>query len=167
MRLETPRLTIIPLSHNQLEQYISPNALEKEMGLKQNNRMMTERIKAKIINNVLLKIKTESPTNLFHTFWIIVLKSENAIAAEICLKGLPNEQGEVEIGYETFEAFRGKGIMTEAVAKLTEWCLNNKAVKAVIAETDSDNIASQRTLEKNNFKIIKTEPGNIIWKLEK
>jgi RimJ/RimL family protein N-acetyltransferase len=98
---------------------------------------------------------------------MIVLKSENAIAAEICLKGLPNEQGEVEIGYETFEDFRGKGIMPEAVAALTQWCFSNNAVKAVIAETDDDNIASQRTLEKNNFKIIKTEPGNIIWKLEK
>jgi ribosomal-protein-alanine N-acetyltransferase len=167
MQLETARLQIIPLSHSQMKLYIIPNALEKEMGLLQNNRIMAERIKAKIINNVLPNIITESPTNLFRTFWMIVLKSENAIAAEICLKGLPNEQGEVEIGYETFEDFRGKGIMPEAVAALTQWCFSNNVVKAVIAETDDNNIASQRTLEKNNFKIIKTEPGNIIWKLEK
>lgn len=167
MQLETARLQIIPLSHSQMELYIIPNALEKEMGLMQNNRTVIERIKTKIIKNILPNIITESHTNLFHTFWMIILKSENAIAAEICLKGLPNERGEVEIGYETFEDFRGKGIMPEAVAELTKWCFSNITVKSVIAETDSDNIASQRTLEKNNFKIIKTEPGNIIWKLEK
>lgn len=167
MQLETARLQIIPLSHNQMELYIIPNALEKEMGLMQNNRTVIERIKTKLIKNILPNIITKSHANLFHTFWMIILKSENTIAAEICLKGLPNERGEVEIGYETFEDFRGKGIMPEAVAELTRWCFSNITVKSVIAETDSDNIASQRTLEKNNFKIIKTEPGNIIWKLEK
>lgn len=158
---------MIPLSYSQLEKYIIPNELEKEMGLLQNHRIMAERIKTKIINKVLPAIKTESVSNLFHTFWIIILKQENAIAAEICLKGTANEKGEVEIGYETFEDFRGKGIMPEAVGELAKWCFGNESVKAIIAETDDDNIASQRTLEKNNFKIIKTEPGNIIWKLKK
>ena len=165
--LETSRIQMIPLSYNQMEKYIVPNELEKEMGLLQNNRIMADRIKTKIQNNVLPSIKTESTSNLFHTFWIIILKAENAIAGEICLKGKPNEKGEVEIGYETFEDFRGKGIMPEAVGELAKWCFTNETVKAIIAETDDDNIASQRTLEKNNFKIIKTEPGNINWKLEK
>jgi [ribosomal protein S5]-alanine N-acetyltransferase len=158
---------MIPLSYSQLEKYIIPNELEKEMGLLQNHRIMAERIKTKIINKVLPVIKTESVSNLFHTFWIIILKSENAIAGEICLKGMPNEKGEVEIGYETFEDFRGKGIMPEAVGELAKWCFGNESVKAIIAETDDDNIASQRTLEKNNFKIIKTEPGNIVWRLDR
>ncbi|MCL9805777.1 GNAT family N-acetyltransferase [Flavobacterium amniphilum] len=167
MMIDSLRLQIIPLSHDQMEKYIIPDALEKEMGLLQNNRVMTERIKTKIINNVLPNIKTESTTNLFYTFWVIILKAENAIAAEICLKGTPNEKGEVEIGYETFEDFRGKGIMPEAVGELAKWCFTNQTVKAIIAETDDDNIASQRTLKKNNFKITKTEPGNIVWRLEK
>lgn len=158
---------MIPLSFRQMEKYIIPNELEKEIGFLQNNRIVSERIKTKIVNYVLPNIKAESPSNLFHTFWIIVLKSENAIAAEICLKGIPNENGEVEIGYETFEDFRGKGIMPEAVGELAKWCFGNEAVKSIIAITDENNIASQRTLEKNKFKIVKTEPGNIVWRLEK
>lgn len=93
MKLETPRLQIIPLSYLQMEKYIIPDALEKELGLLQNNRIMTEHIKTKITNNVLPKIKTESLSNLFYTFWAIILKSENAIAAEICFKGEPNDTG--------------------------------------------------------------------------
>lgn len=56
--------------------------------------------------------------------------------------------------------------MPEAVGELANWCFTNPSVKTIIAETDTNNIASQRTLQKNNFQIIKTEPEAITWKLE-
>ena len=167
MKIETNRLTIIPLSYNQMEKYILPNQLETELSLNQNNKKVSERIATKIKNKILPKIKSEMREFYFETFWTIILKPENFIAAEICFKGKPNEHGEVEIGYETFIDYRNKGIITEAIGEIAKWTFENTSVKTIIAETDSENLSSQRTLEKNKFKKSKIEIDNIIWRLYK
>lgn len=64
--------------------------------------------------------------------------------------GPPDESGEVTIGYGMVEPEWGQGYGTAAVAGLVEICRAH-AVAAVNADTDHDNIGSQRVLEKNGF----------------
>lgn len=163
MTLETPRLTIFPLRHEQMLQFIVPNELENALGFEQNNRVLPEKRLQKIVGNILPK--TAGKENIqFDTFWMIVLRSENTIAAELCFKGKPDNAGEVEIGYETYEAFRDKGIMAEAVTTIAEWAFSETEVKIIRAETDPGNTASQRTLQKAGFTLAERQPGNLIWK---
>ena len=65
---------------------------------------------------------------------------------------MPNENGEVEIGYGLGKAYRRNGYMTEAIKAMCEWALKQTGVSAVIAQTDFDGFASQKVLERCGFK---------------
>ena len=69
---------------------------------------------------------------------------------DYCFKGL-GQDGTVEIGYGINPEFWGKGYATEAVKAAVQWALRQPGVKRVEAETDPDNKASQRVLEKTGF----------------
>jgi RimJ/RimL family protein N-acetyltransferase len=69
--------------------------------------------------------------------------------------GPPGEDGRVTIGYGMVESAWGRGYGTEAVAGLIEVCRRHGGVTAVDADTDLDNIASQRVLEKNGFERVR------------
>ena len=93
------------------------------------------------------------------------LKKENKMIGDLCIIGEPNSDGEIEIGYGTYDAFQGNGYMTEIVAGIIEWTKTQKHVQAVIASTDYKNVASYRVLEKNNFIKINEVGTMFTWKL--
>ena len=70
--------------------------------------------------------------------------------------GPPDESGQVTIGYGMVEQARGKGYGTEAVAGLIAVCRSHGGVTAINADTELDNTASQRVLEKNGFQRVRT-----------
>lgn len=67
-----------------------------------------------------------------------------------CFLGAP-EHGVVEVGYGVDAAYEGRGFMTEALDGIVNWAFTHRDVDAVEAETEADNLASQRVLEKNGF----------------
>ena len=76
--------------------------------------------------------------------------------------GLP-EAGVVEVGYSVLPDFWGHGYATEMVGALVEWALCQPAVRGVVAEPMSDNMASIRVLDKLGFSPAGTgrEPGSL------
>jgi RimJ/RimL family protein N-acetyltransferase len=72
--------------------------------------------------------------------------------------GPPDDSGAaaVTIGYGMVEPEWGKGYGTQAVAALIEVCRAHGGVRVVNADTDLDNIGSQRVLEKNGFIRVRT-----------
>ena len=85
----------------------------------------------------------------WYAVWRIGLKN-GACAGDLSFKG-PPENGAVEIGYGVLEAYRGRGIATEAVRAAVAWALAQPGVTAVEAETEPGNAASQRVLAKCGF----------------
>jgi [ribosomal protein S5]-alanine N-acetyltransferase len=55
------------------------------------------------------------------------------------------------LGYWLGEEFWGRGIMTEAVAAFTDFCLENFPLRRIYAEAFANNPASARVLEKAGF----------------
>jgi ribosomal-protein-alanine N-acetyltransferase len=55
------------------------------------------------------------------------------------------------IGYWLGEQFWGRGIMTEAVTAVTDFCFDNFPLRRISAEVFSNNPASARVLEKAGF----------------
>ncbi len=86
----------------------------------------------------------------WYAAWNIEGKDGETIG-DLCFKGL-GADGRVEIGYGILEEQQGRGYATEAVAAAVEWALAQPGVTRVEAETDPDNKASQRVLEKCGFK---------------
>ena len=85
----------------------------------------------------------------WYAMWMIELLDRTHVG-DFCFKGL-GADGTVEIGYGILEAYQNRGYATEAVAAAVEWALAQSAVCRVEAETDPDNCASRRVLEKNGF----------------
>ncbi|MEO5777599.1 MAG: hypothetical protein ABIQ27_11900 [Flavobacterium sp.] len=108
MKLETKRISLIALTKIQLENYlIAENVLEKELGLTiiPIPRTINERVKNAITTKLLPAIEETPKDYLFYTFWTIIDKEQNCMVGDLCFKGPPNEEGEIEIGYGTYNCF--------------------------------------------------------------
>ena len=88
---------------------------------------------------------------IWHAVWLIQLNdSSRQIIGDLSFKGL-NVNGSVEIGYGIKSKYEGKGFATEAVTAMAKWASTQPHVLCVEAETEPNNIASQRVLKKSGF----------------
>ncbi|RZJ75174.1 MAG: N-acetyltransferase [Flavobacterium sp.] len=162
--LETPRLRLIPLPHAQLIRYSRlPASLAIELDLKPVRRVVPESLKEGL-DRIISDVKNNPDNYLFYTIWTIISIELNIMVGDIFFKGKPDENGNVEIGYGTYDDFAGKGYMTQTVGAITEWAYTQKGVSAVIAETLKENMASQKVLQKNGYVQFKETHEMILWK---
>lgn len=161
MKIETERLELIALKPRQLKCWVDDiTALEQELDVV---------YKAEPLNGFFYEIvkgqiditEKDSDNYLWHSFWFLVRKSDKIVVGSADFKDIPNEKGEVEIGYGLGKEFEHNGYMTEAVKAMCEWALQQEKVLHVIAETDSDGLASQRILQRNGF--VKTRQDETFW----
>ncbi|MBR5997816.1 MAG: GNAT family N-acetyltransferase [Deltaproteobacteria bacterium] len=85
----------------------------------------------------------------WYAIWMIEHKDGTHVG-ELSFKGF-NADGSVEIGYGILEEYQGCGYATEAVEAVVRWALKQPGVTRVEAETEPNNRASQRVLEKCGF----------------
>jgi len=150
--IETKRLIIQPLTYNQLVKYIQlDSSLEAELNLSETSRSISPDLKEALEQTILPAVTDSNKNYLFSTLWTIISKADNKMVGDLCFVGEPNEAGEIEIGYGTYEVFRGNGYMTEAVSGMIGWAKEQTGVKAIIASTEKSNIASSVVLVKNSF----------------
>jgi RimJ/RimL family protein N-acetyltransferase len=155
------------LSYNQLREYTElNNRLEQSLGLNSFTRTLPDELK-EALEQVILPQVAASDNPLYATLWTIIDKEPKLMVGDLCFKGAPNAQGEVEIGYGTYDSFQGRGFMTEAIGAVTQWALKQPEVQAILAETDINNIASHRTLSKNSFTVYKEVENMIWWRLNR
>jgi RimJ/RimL family protein N-acetyltransferase len=80
--------------------------------------------------------------------------------------GPPDDDGQVMLGYGLVPAARGHGYATEAVGRLVELCRSHQGVRAMFADTDTDNLASQRVLTKNGFEFVREADALRYYRLD-
>jgi RimJ/RimL family protein N-acetyltransferase len=80
--------------------------------------------------------------------------------------GPPDERGQVTIGYGLVPGARGFGYATEAVGALVAFCRSCDHVRVMLADTDHDNTASQRVLEKNGFAFLRESDGKRYYRVD-
>ena len=165
--IETARLYIRPLTYEQLVKYArNDNSLEQELCLGFTNRIISAELQEALENTILPNVLDQGKNYLYSTLWTIILKAENIMVGDLCFVGEPNAEGEVEIGYGTYEEFRGYGYMTEAVGGMIEWAKKQLNVRAIIASTEKNNRASSLVLEKNNFTKTGEMDSMLNWRLD-
>ena len=109
MKLETDRLYIMPLSKTQLQLYILNNSsLETELQLNIIPRVINERVTFVINTKILPILSDNSKDFMYYTFWNIIDKKLNVMVGDLCFKGEPNEKGEIELGYGTYNNFENR-----------------------------------------------------------
>jgi len=150
--IETERLILKPLTYEQLIKYIRvDNSLEAELSLNETSRTISPELKEALEQTILPNVADISKNYLYSTLWTVISKAENKMVGDLCFFGEPNAEGEIEIGYGTYEEFRKRGFMTEAIRGMIQWAKKQPNIKSIRAASEKSNIASSAVLEKNNF----------------
>jgi Acetyltransferases, including N-acetylases of ribosomal proteins len=152
--IRTERLNLYPLSDQEMLDFIRN---EPDEGLKAAFSKMLE------------GCRKHPERRIWHALWVLQLNDgSGTIVGSLAFKGL-NDDGMVEIGYGMNPAYEGRGFMTEAVSAVVRWASEQPGVSSVEAETEPDNAASRRVLEKAGFVpkgVTGKEGPRYIWKSE-
>jgi len=116
----------------------------------------------RILNNL---NKVKSPSGF--ESWMVLHKSTNTLIGDIGFKGLPNEYGEIDLGYGIIKSETQKGYAKEAALGLTEWAFKQTGIKTITASCSKENLASQQILTFLNFKKVREDHETFYWKLMK
>lgn len=164
MQIETERLLIVALTPRQLALWIDDiEQLEQEMQCTYRAEPMTG-VFREIVRGQLERIRENESDYLWLGFWFLVRKSERTVVGAAGFKNVPNDRGEVEIGYGLGKDFRHRGYMTETVHVLCNWAREQPDVAHVVAETEPGNRASQRILLRCGFEVY-ARGETIKWRL--
>ena len=165
--IETERLILKPLTYDQLVKYIkSDGSLETELNLNKTSRTISPELKEALEQTILPNVADPNKNYLYSTLWTAISKVDHKMVGDLCIVGEPNAAGEIEIGYGTYEEFRKKGYMTEAVSGIVKWAENQEKIYSIIASTEKTNIASFTLLEKNNFLKVGETETMFNWRLK-
>lgn len=170
-QLTSERLWLIPLDLSQLHILVrSRMSLEESLGLEpfgleiNASDSFIEEYHFSLQTFTIPRVTEYEANYEWYTLWLVIHRLDNRAVGNIGIAGLPNERGEVMIGYFTDGRYEGQGIMTEAVGMLLDWIFQNAEVQSVIADTLVDGIASQKVLQKNGFVQDGTTDEGLRWR---
>jgi len=102
--IETKRLILKPLTHPQLLKYLKlDNSLEMDLNLKTTSRAISAELREALEQTILPNVADTNKNYLFSTLWTVISKEENKMVGDLCFIGEPNTDGEIEIGYGTYD----------------------------------------------------------------
>lgn len=110
----------------------------------------------------------KNPKLLGWGVWILIERSQKVVVGDAGFKGMPDEQGAVEIGYGIHPDFRNRGYAYEAAQALADWAFNTQdRVRSVRAECDRDNIYSIKVLKKLGMALVSKDGLITKWELKR
>lgn len=133
--IKTKRLTLCPMSDAEIKALME--------------RTDSEEFRA-AYGEMLSGCKNDPENRVWYAPWAMTRKDTQEYVGDLGFKG-PVKRHAVEIGYGVLPEYEGQGYTTEAVQAMTQWAFQQKDVVFVEAETDPENKASQRILEKCGF----------------
>ncbi len=95
----------------------------------------------------------------------LVERASGATVGTAGFFGPPDGSRAVTIGYGMVEQARGRGYATAAMAALVSVCRAAGGVDVVKADTEVDNFASRRVLEKNGFSQVGRSGSLLLYEL--
>lgn len=146
-RLMTDRLALTPLRLNQIVRLpTAPSEVAEESCLAWDaDAFSDDAWRAVRIKRIKMTIAPPSEYRWFTT-WLIGSRAERRVVGCIGFKGVPDEAGDVEIGYGVAASARGQGIGTEAAQRLINWAFEDPRCRGVWGNPLKTNEASIRLL---------------------
>lgn len=123
---------------------------------------------ARALQHSLDKIKSSEDEQGWWSY-LPIHKADNKLIGLCGYKGQPNENGQVEIGYEVISEYRNRGLATEIAMALIKNAFNLKNVNSVLAHTLGQFNASTKVLQNCGFVKIDEIDGKdlgMLWKWE-
>ena len=107
-----------------------------------------------------------SPETECFGVWVMIKRNSRSVIGDIGFMGPPDEAGAIEVGYSVIPERRRRGYATEAARAIVDWALSQPSVQAVVADCDSDNVPSIRTLEGLGFQRTGQANTQIRWRYD-
>lgn len=163
LKIQTARLTLIPFTIGICQESLSHNFTAiKSLGIYPGKGWPDEETidtLPRIIKNL---NKVGQPSGF--ESWMIIENERKLLIGDIGFKGLPNLNGEIDLGYGIIENERKKGFAIEASSAVLQWAFEQKNVSAITASCHTSNFGSQKILSLLNFSILKKDDEMIFWK---
>ena len=160
------QIKLVALSRQQLAWLLDePERLEEELGIPVSRRVITDRVRRAIRRKLTKMDLANTEDHAWYTYWLIQVNGTFG-AGLVGFKGVPDQNGEVEIGYGIDPLYQGRGYTTGAVHVLLEWAFQHPACQSVIAPgTLRTNPASNRVLEKVGMHVYQETPDALSWRI--
>lgn len=99
---------------------------------------------------------------------LILHRADHTLIGGVGFKGLPDVDGNVEIGYGISPRYRRRGFASEAAQAMIAWALLHEwPVQTVRAECEIGNLGSIRVLEKVGMKRVARDGALMKWELRR
>jgi len=156
--LKTARLDLLPLTIEQIELGLTSEAqLSASLGIPLADDLFGGIVQRATRTKLEKMRKSAANARDWMTYWLIVIQSVGSGVGLAGFKGIPDGEGEVEIGYGMDAASRGNGYMTEAVRALLSWAFSHpECLKVNARKVLKENVASQRVLLHAGFRQVTT-----------
>lgn len=93
--------------------------------------------------------------------WFVTL--DDVVIGDIHTHGDVDDAGDIEVGYNLAEPYRGQGYGSELVKGVSQWLLGRAEVRRVVARhVPVENIPSRRALESAGF-VLEQEDEQYTW----
>ncbi len=101
------------------------------------------------LNPELLFEKQERPTKSFH--WGIVHKQANKVIGDMWVYLIENDRM-AKVAFRLSPKYQGNRLMTEALARVVQFCFEETELRRLWADVHISNAASYKTLENAGFR---------------
>ncbi len=153
--LETPRLLLIATPLDVLKRRLTHNHFKADIPVRSTSLQVTFPAEwpgeALVLFPPMIQRLEQDPQA---EDWggTIIDKATLVAVGQMGFKGLPDEQGQIELGYGINPSYQNRGYATEMARALVAWASTQPAVTTITAESLVDNAASIRVLEKVGFE---------------
>lgn len=162
--IDTERLIIIPMSYSLMCSVLESRYEELAvLGIKRNMDWPGQDT-IDILSFLKDGLENKDEVSGFD-IWMIVKKEDMTIIGDAGFKGLPDEDGIIEIGFGLIEDEQRKGYGYEVANALINWAFLQKGVKKIKADCLVNNYGSIRVLQRCKMHEINRDNELIYWEL--
>ena len=161
--IKTDRLTIFPLSQDQLLEFVdAPEKLESFLGYRISRTIVDENVRRAIAMKLKRFSELQQDEQVWRTYWLIKINQISFGAGLIGFKGKPDQSGAVEIGYGIDPEVQNQGYTSEALLAMITWAFEQPDCKAVTADRVV-NPVSNHILAKSGFELLGVTKAGSNW----
>jgi RimJ/RimL family protein N-acetyltransferase len=151
--IETERLVLVPIEREQCQALLAGG----DGGLSLGEGWPME--------GSLVNMRTAERYDVELPGWFVTL--DGAVIGDISTHGEMDEDGNLEVGYNLAEPFRGRRYAPEILGAVSTWLLRRDGVTRLTASgVDAGNVPSRKTLERVGFVLLKEEGGYAFYALD-
>ena len=169
--LETARLRLAPWSPEHLLAMIDgAERFESDAGVRLADGLREMFVSGEVSPAWITQLRSAAGPDPWTLGFAVILRTDDRVIGSAAFKGVPDDDGVVEIAYGIAPAYEGQGYATEAARALVEFALERVDVTSIRAHTKPVNGASGRVLAKSGFhqvgEVEDPEDG-LVWRWER